>query len=174
MASIAAIRDAGERAPLIDQRPTSSDQEGQQLRPRTTGLSIPFRLNVRRSKLVPILGILIVFFNESEFYLKSAGLVRAIEAIACLEYYQNHHSPLAELGKSIPEFNCKNSAIQERVAKLYGASFAFRMVCAAIGTFFIITFFSTGRRRPVLIVHKVNLIVTQALVFIACKETPRR
>lgn len=91
---------------------------------------LPISVPLATTTLVPLLGILTVFTNEAEFYVKSPAQLRAIEALCCLEYYRKINDPIANLGRSIPELMCKGREIQERVAVLNGALFTIRMTCA--------------------------------------------
>lgn len=133
------------------------------------GCQIPIRFSgLSNSRLVPILGIMTVFVNEAEFFFKEPATLRMLEALSCLEYYTRLDDPLAQLGKNIPELLCKKKAIQERVALLFGVCYAVRMSAGLIGTFVFLSFFNTGRRRPVLWIHKLNLMVAGGLVLVGC------
>ena len=86
-----------------------------------------------RYRFVPLLGCLIIIFNESESMFKQVAMIRAYEAMHCIEYYQKHDPNLADLGKHIPEWFCKTDEIQKHVANTAAIQLFIRLFCSMIG-----------------------------------------
>ena len=85
-------------------------------------------------RFVPLLGCLIILFNEFQSMFKQVALVRAIEALHCIEYYEKHDPGLAKLGKHIPERLCKTNDIQKRVATTSALQVLIRLLCSLLGS----------------------------------------
>ncbi|KAF2104754.1 MFS general substrate transporter [Rhizodiscina lignyota] len=109
---------------------------------------------------VPLLGCTIIFINEAEYFVKQVATMRAIEAMYCYEFYAARHSPLADLGKHIPETLCKDDSIQKQLAKSAGLIMFVRMLSAMIGAIPLGWVADRWGRKPVLILHKVNVCIT--------------
>ena len=84
-------------------------------------------------RYVPLLGCLIIVFNEAESMFKQVAIIRAIEALHCIEYYEDRDQDLAQLGKHIPERFCKIDEIQEHVATTVAFQLLIRLLCSMIG-----------------------------------------
>jgi hypothetical protein len=84
-------------------------------------------------RFIPLLGCLIILLNEFEYSFKQVALLRAIEALHCIEYYEKQDPDIAELGKHIPEKLCKADEIQKHVASSTAMYLLIRMLCAFVG-----------------------------------------
>lgn len=118
---------------------------------------------------VPLLGCAIIFINEAEYFIKQVATLRAIEAMYCYKFYLERDSPLADLGKHIPERLCKDDSIQKQLAKTAGLIMFVRMLCALIGAIPLGYVADRYGRKAVLILHKVNVVIT-CLTFVALCE----
>ena len=127
-----------ERRPLLPQQSPELYDIHQQTRPSRwkiiTQMIIPeIHVVSPRYRFVPLLGCLIILFNESEFTFKQVAMIRAIEAMHCIEYYEKYDPNVAQLGKHIPETFCKTDEIQKLVAITAAFQLFFRMLCSMIG-----------------------------------------
>lgn len=123
-----------------------------------------------RYRYVPLLGCLIVFINESEYFFKQVAVLRAIEAMYCVEFYSTRDPALAQLGKHIPERLCKDHLIQKQLAKTAGLIMFFRMIAAMVGAIPLGQVADTRGRKVVLVMHKVNVVVSNTLWLGICKR----
>ena len=114
-------------------------------------------------RFIPFLGCLIIFLNEAEYAFKQVAVLRAIEAMYCIEYYNVHDPSTAALGKHIPERLCKDNTIQKQLAKTAGYIMFFRMAAAMIGCLPLGQLADKYGRKPVLVMHKVNVVVSNAV-----------
>lgn len=136
----ASLRDGAldEQQPLLQQQTLAPHQTHQQI-PLSRWAIIWQRIIPKfdvvspRYQFVPLLGCLIILINESEYTFKQVALIRAIEALHCIEYYEKHNPDIAELGKHIPERLCKADEIQKNVATSTAMYLLVRMLCALIG-----------------------------------------
>ena len=126
-----------------------------------------------RYRWLPFLGCLIVFLNESEYFLRNFADYRAIEALHCIEYYNDVDPDIARLGKSIPEKLCKANIIQEQVSVTYATYLGLRMLFAMIGAIPLGTLADRKGRRLVTIMHKVNLTAAVCGQIAICELTLR-
>jgi hypothetical protein len=129
---------ADARRPLLQQQSPELYETHQQTPPSRWEITwkkiIPrFDVVSPRYQFVPLLGCLIVLFNESDAVLKQLAMIRAIEAMHCIEYYEKHDPDLAELRKHIPEKFCKTDEIQKYVATTAAFQLFIRMLCSMIG-----------------------------------------
>ena len=93
----------------------------------------------------------------------------------CYQYYPAQDSPLAELGKHIPERLCKDDSIQKQLAKTAGLIMFFRMLSAMIGAIPLGWLADRSGRKLVLILHKVNVVVSCTawlLLYLAFPKVP--
>lgn len=124
-----------ERQPLLFQPRELSDTG----RKRTSCWDAVRRLVPRfdvvssRYRFVPLLGCLIILFNESQSMFKQVAYLRAIETLHCIEYYKKHDPDLAGLGRHIPEKFCKIDDIQKHVATTSALQIIIRLLCSLIG-----------------------------------------
>lgn len=129
-----------ERQPLLRQQSPELYETHQQTLPsrwKITWQSIipSFDVVSPRYRFVPLLGCLIILFHECEAMFTHVAMTRAIEALHCLEYYEQHNSDLAKLGKNIPEVFCKTDEIQKHVATTGAFLLFVRMLCSMIGVY---------------------------------------
>lgn len=96
--------------------------------------------------------------------------MRAIEAMYCYEYYVALGSPVAEMGKNIPEKLCKNDSIQKSLAKTAGLIMFVRMLSAMIGAVPLGWVADRWGRKPVLVLHKINVTISCASWLALCKK----
>lgn len=96
--------------------------------------------------------------------------MRAIEAMYCYEYYEARNSPLVDLGKHIPEKLCKDDSIQKKLAKTAGLIMFVRMLSAMIGAVPLGMAADRYGRKPVLILHKINVCIACAAWTVLCER----
>ncbi|KAF1991067.1 MFS general substrate transporter [Aulographum hederae CBS 113979] len=113
-----------------------------------------------RYRFIPFLGCLIILINESEYFIKQVATMRAIEAMYCYEHYLALGSPLADLGKRIPERLCKSESIQKQLAGTAGGIMFVRMLSAIVGAVPLGWLADRWGRKVVLVLHKVNVTIT--------------
>ncbi|KAH8816606.1 major facilitator superfamily domain-containing protein [Xylogone sp. PMI_703] len=113
-----------------------------------------------RYRWLPFVGCAIIFLNEAEYFIKQVATMRAIEAMYCYEYYAARGSPLIEMGKHIPERLCKDPSIQKELAKTSGLIMFVRMFSAMIGAVPLGWAADRIGRKPVVVVHKINVTIT--------------
>jgi hypothetical protein len=118
---------------------------------------------------IPFLGCSIIFINEAEYFVKQVATMRAIEAMYCYEFYLAQHSPLAELGKHIPEKLCKDESIQKDLATTAGLIMFVRMLAAIVGAIPLGWVADKYGRKIVLVLHKVNVTITCTTWLVLCK-----
>jgi hypothetical protein len=118
---------------------------------------------------IPLLGCSIIFINEAEYYIKQVATMRAIEAMYCYEFYIAQNSPLAELGKHIPERLCKEKSIQKDLAGTAGLIMFVRMLSSILGAIPLGWVADKYGRKVVLILHKVNVTITCTSWLVLCK-----
>src|SRR5271170_6777984 len=105
---------SAERQPLLRTQATEAAiKSGWQFWPT-------FTTTAARYQYVPLLGCLIVFINEAEWFFKQVASMRAIEAMYCIEFYATRDPDIAALGMHIPEKLCKDHLIQKQLAKTAG------------------------------------------------------
>jgi len=121
-----------------------------------------------RYKWIPLLGCIIIFTNEAEYFTSQVAQMRAIESMYCYNHYLALESPLAELGTHIPERLCKDDSIQKSLAKTSGLLMFVRMTCALIGAVPLGWLSDRSGRKVVLILHKVNVTITCAFRLCIC------
>lgn len=125
-----------------------------------------------RYRYLPLVGCLIILFNEAEFFFKQAATMRAVESLFCIEYWNDHDPPLpARLGKKIPERLCKADVIEKQVAQAWAWVMLARMICAIIGAIPLGRLADTKGRWPVLVMHKVSVVVTALWQLVVCKSS---
>jgi MFS family permease len=149
-----------ERQPLLRQRGRSRSQAHNikdDASPNKVFSWPTFTTISPKYRWVPLLGCILIFTNESEYFIKQVATMRAIESMYCYEYYLARNSPLAELGKHIPERLCKDDSIQKNLAKSAGLIMFFRMLSAMIGAIPLGWLADRYGRKVVLILHKVNV-----------------
>ncbi|RDW69883.1 hypothetical protein BP5796_08280 [Coleophoma crateriformis] len=135
----------------------------------------PFATISPRYRWVPLLGCAIIFLNEAEYFVKQVATMRAIEAMYCYEYYAARGSPLVEMGKHIPERLCKDESIQKSLAKTAGLIMFFRMLCAMVGAVPLGWVSDRFGRKPVLVLHKINVTISCAswlIIYLAFPAPP--
>lgn len=98
-----------------------------------------------------------IFLNEGEYFIKQVATLRAIESMYCYEHYLSLESPLASLGKHIPERLCKDTGIQKDLARTAGLIMFFRMLSAMLGAIPMGWLADRYGRKIVLVLHKVNV-----------------
>ena len=162
------IGSSPEREPLLEHQqkpPSTVPARKSPYRPWPT-----FTTSERRFRFVPFLGCLIIFLNEAEFFIKNVSSMRAIEAMYCFEYYSERNSPLALLGKQIPEHLCKDNAIQKRLAMTSGLIMFVRMLSAMIGAVPLGWLADKYGRKVVLVLHKINIATHCAIWLSLCEN----
>lgn len=145
---------------LLSSKRTSTDQSVKWL---------GFHTISRKYRWVPILGCLIIFINEAEYYVKQIATMRALEAMYCYEFYLERNSPLVKLGKRIPERMCKDDSIQKSLATSAGLIMFVRMLSAMIGAIPLGWVADRFGRKPVLVLHKINVTFTCLAWLLLCK-----
>jgi MFS family permease len=153
--------EAPETEPLLRQRSRSVSQAqvtSNPASPKAKSLPWPtFSTISPKYRWVPLLGCLIVFINEAEYFIKQVASMRAIESMYCYEHYLALNSPLASLGKQIPERLCKDTSIQKNLARTAGLIMFFRMLSAMVGAIPLSWLADRYGRKIVLVLHKVNV-----------------
>jgi MFS family permease len=151
-----------ETQPLLRQRSRSLSYAGEEngVSKNTAWKWPTFTTISPRYKWIPLLGCIIIFVNEAEYFIKQVATMRAIESMYCYEHYLAQDSPLAKLGKHIPERFCKDHSIQKQLAKTAGLIMFFRMLSAMIGAIPLGWLADRSGRKLVLILHKVNVTIT--------------
>lgn len=124
-------------------------------------------------RFLPLLGCLIVLVNEGEYYFKQIGYFRAVEALYCIEYFQQHDPSIATLGRGIPEKMCKLDPIQKKVATANGIVMLVRMASSFIGTVLVGYLADRLGRRFALIMHKVGTLIYTCCVFLTYVGYPK-
>ena len=127
-----------ERQPLLQRNSSDIHQTHQQTHPSRwmiiwQRIILSFDVVSPRYQFVPLLGCLIIFFHDSGYMVKQVALIRAVEALHCIEYYEKHDRNIAALGKHIPEKLCKVDEIQKLVATSSATYLLVRTLCALIG-----------------------------------------
>ncbi|KAI9774273.1 MAG: hypothetical protein M1840_004167 [Geoglossum simile] len=88
-----------------------------------------------RFRRVPVLACLIVFVFELDFFIKHIPMMRLIESLLCIDYYEAHdRSIIDQYGKNIPERLCKANGIQVEVGRMIGLMLFYLMIGAIIAT----------------------------------------
>ena len=87
----------------------------------------------------------------------------------CVEYWSERDPSIAMLGKSIPEPFCKDDIIQKNLARTAGLSMFFRMIPSMIGAIPIGYLADRYGRKPMLVIHKLNVCVSCAAQVLICK-----
>ncbi|KAF2675500.1 MFS general substrate transporter [Microthyrium microscopicum] len=124
---------------------------------------------------IPLLGCAIIFINEAEYFVKQVATMRAIEAMYCYEFWLKRNSPLADLGKHIPERLCKDDSIQKDLAKTAGLIMFVRMLSAMIGAIPLGWVADRYGRKTVIVLHKVNVCIncaTWVVLYTAFPKVP--
>ncbi|CAK4031165.1 MFS general substrate transporter [Lecanosticta acicola] len=125
-----------------------------------------------RYRFLPLIGCLLVLVNEGEYFFKQIAYFRAIEALYCIEYFNDIDPEVAKLGRKIPESMCKLDAIQKKVATANGIVILVRMTSAFIGTIPLGYLSDKSGRRLPLIMHKVGTIIYTLCVFVSYMGYP--
>jgi MFS family permease len=123
-------------------------------------------------RFIPLLGCLLIFINEAEYFFKQVASMRAIEAMHCIEFYLTKDPNIAALGKHIPERLCKDDVIQKQLAKTVGLIMFFRMFSAVLGAVPLGQLADKMGRKPVLVLHKLNMLVSNAMWLSICERRP--
>jgi hypothetical protein len=118
---------SAERQPLLSTRATEAAIKSDFSRKARWQLWPTFTTTAVRYRYVPLLGCLMVFINEAEWFFKQVASLRAIEAMYCIEFYATRDPDIAALGKHIPEKLCKDHLIQKQLAKTAGLIMFFCM-----------------------------------------------
>jgi hypothetical protein len=127
-----------------------------------------FTTTAVRCQYVPLLGCLIVFINEAEWFFKQVASMRAIEAMYCIEFYATRDPDIAALGKQIPEKLCKDHLIQKQLAKTAGLVMFFRMFTAILGAVPLGQLADRRSRKIVLVLHKLNVVASSSTWLLIC------
>jgi hypothetical protein len=120
-------------------------------------------------RFIPLLGCLIIFINEAEYFFKQVASMRAIEAMQCIEFYATRNPDIAALGKHIPERLCKDHIIQKQLAKTTGLIMFFRMFSAVLGAGPLGQLADKVGRKPILVLHKLNVFVSNVMWLSICE-----
>lgn len=139
-------------------------------------LNIPtFETIHPRFRFIPLVGCLIILTNEAEFFFKQAATMRAVESLYCIEYYNIHDPELAHrLGRNIPERLCKADSIEKLVAQTWAWIMLARMLSAMVSALPLGRLADTWGRRPVLILHKLAVVVSAVWQLCVCEYTIHR
>lgn len=132
-----------------------------------------FTTSAPRYRYVPLLGCIIIFINEAEYFFKQVASMRAIESMYCIEFYTLRDPDIAALGKHIPERLCKDNVIQKQVAKTAGFILFFRMLAALLGAVPLGQLADKKGRKIVLIMHKLNVFAGNSLWLLICEQRQR-
>jgi hypothetical protein len=169
--SPAARNTTAEHEPLLDERDSFRNEAKSNSRWRFWP---SFHTIHPRYRFLPFLGCLIIFLNEAEYFFKQVPSLRAIEAMYCIEYYADRDPGLAAMGKHIPERECKNDVIQKQIAVANGWIMFVRMFCAVLAAVPLSRMADSRLgRKPVMIMHKVNIVVSNSMFLAICKVTLR-
>ena len=88
----------------------------------------------------------------------------------CIEYWQDWNPSVAALGKGIPERFCKDDIVQKNLARTAGLSMFFRMIPSMIGALPIGFLADRYGRKPMLVMHKLNVCFSCASQVIICRH----
>jgi len=128
-----------------------------------------FTTTAARYRFIPLLGCLVIFINEAEYFFKQVATMRAIEAMHCIEFYATRNPNIAALGKHIPERFCKDHVIQKQLAKTAGLIMFFRMFSAILGAGLLGQLADKMGRKPILVLHKLNVFVSNVIWLSICE-----
>lgn len=131
----------------------------------------PFQVTAPQYRFVPLLGCTIILLNDAEFFFKQTAMFRAIEAMYCIEYYNNdahRNVTISALGRHIPESLCKSDEIEKHVSSTYGWIMFCRMLPCLFTAIPLGYLADKAGRRPVLVLHKVGTIVFVSVEIIVC------
>jgi hypothetical protein len=120
-------------------------------------------------RFIPLLGCLIIFINEAEYFFKQVASMRAIEAMQCIEFYATRNPDIAALGKHIPERLCKDHIIQKQLAKTTGLIMFFRMFSAVLSSGPLGQLADKIGRKPILVLHKLNVFASNVMWLSICE-----
>jgi MFS family permease len=130
-----------------------------------------FTTTAARYRYIPLLGCLMVFINEAEWFFKQVASMRAIEAMYCIEFYATRDSDIAALGKHIPEKLCKDNLIQKQLAKTAGLIMFFRMFAAVLGAVLLGQLADKRGRKVVIVLHKLNIVASISMLLLICETS---
>jgi hypothetical protein len=158
-----------EREPLLQRSPSRESYTSIKSEPSSHKKWLGFTTIAPKYRWIPLLGCAIIFINEAEWFVKQVAMMRAIESMYCYEYYLAHGSPLADLGKHIPEKLCKNDDIQKQLSRTTGLIMFVRMLSAIIGAVPLGWVADRYGRKIVIVLHKVNVCITCTTWVVLCK-----
>lgn len=155
-----------EGRPLLERQETGEETEDG----KTSWRFLPkFHVTEPRFRFLPLVGCLIILVNDVEYYFKEVGYFRALEALYCIEYYQEVDPKTAALGRAIPESMCKVGAIEKKVSTANGIVMLTRMVSSLIGTMPLGYLSDRIGRRFALVMHKVGTTLYTLMILITCE-----
>lgn len=155
---------SSERQPLLGTTSNHAGKPRWQCWPTFTTTSARYRY-------VPLLGCLIIFINEAEYFIKQVASMRAIEAMYCIEFYATRDPDIAALGKRIPEKLCKDNLIQKQLAQTAGLIMFFRFFAAILGAVPLGKLADKTGRKIVLVMHKLNVFVSNSMWLAICESS---
>ena len=158
-----------ERRPLLDSHDGQVAQKEDTIHKPRWQIWPMFTTIAPKYRFVPLLGCLLIFTNEAEYFFKQVATMRAIESMYCIEFYSTRDPDLANLGKHIPEKLCKDHLIQKQLAKTAGLIMFFRMLSAVIGAIPLGQLADKGGRKIVIVMHKLNVILSNGAWLTICK-----
>ena len=158
-----------ERQPLLDTQQTQDSFKEDSTRTPQWQFWPTFRTSAERYRYIPLLGCMIIFINEAEYFFKQVATMRAIEAMYCVEFYATRDPNIAALGKHIPERLCKDNVIQKQLAKTAGLVMFVRMLSAVLGAVYLGGLADQKGRKIVLVLHKLNVVVSSSLWLSICE-----
>jgi hypothetical protein len=160
-----------EHEPLLARRPTTASHDSlEKKRVWKIKLFPTFQTISPKYQWVPLLGCTLIFLNEAEYFVKQVATMRAIESMYCYNFYlaQNNHE-LVRLGKHIPERLCKDASIQKDLARTAGLIMFVRMLSAMVGALPLGWVADRWGRKVVVVLHKVNVVVSCGMWLGFCK-----
>ncbi|KAI9821930.1 MAG: hypothetical protein M1827_002512 [Pycnora praestabilis] len=161
------VDDAEERQPLL--RKSSSESfascSGPPSKPSDRWSWFPRNpLNVTvtdaRFRRIPLIACLIILANEGDFFMNHIPMLRMIEAMRCVEFYEaDDPSIISKYGFKIPEKLCKGEYVQKQVATTMGLNLFWRIVASLIGAIYLGPLADRTGRKWVLVLNKLGWVL---------------
>lgn len=161
---------SSERQPLLDTQGTQDTVEQNHTGEPRWQRWPTFTTTSARYRYVPLLGCLIIFTNDAEYFIKQVASRRAIEAMYCVEFYATRDPDIAALGKHIPEKLCKDNLIQKQLAQTAGLIMFFRLFAAILGAVPLGQLADKMGRKIVLVMHILNVVVLNSMWLVICES----
>jgi hypothetical protein len=170
--SILTLSIMSEHQPLLPRRPSTTSHLSLEKpkNPWTIPFFPTFTTISPKYRFLPLIGCTLILLNEAEYFVKQVATLRAIESMYCYDFYLARQNwELVKLGKHIPERLCKNDAIQKDLARMAGLIMFVRMVAAMVGAVPLGYVADRWGRRVVVVLHKVNVVVSCGVWFGLCE-----